>query len=107
MPELVGADLRPTPAFHAHERATQRKEALGRQARGLQALLAQPRPPPQARPRALKRSGDISLSLSPTKRVCTSPLAHAEGRPVGADGSRVSWQGGQEAAGREWGLGQL
>ncbi|XP_029802070.1 leucine-rich repeat and WD repeat-containing protein 1 isoform X1 [Suricata suricatta] len=52
-----------------------------------------PESPPKAtatqEPRgALKRLGDTSLSLSPTKRVCTSSPAHVEGPPTGADGSQ-------------------
>ncbi|XP_058425022.1 leucine-rich repeat and WD repeat-containing protein 1 isoform X2 [Diceros bicornis minor] len=43
---------------------------------------------PRARPVALKRSDDIPLNLSPKKRVCTSPLAPAEGSPVGSGGSQ-------------------
>lgn len=46
---------------------------------------------------ALRRPGDIPLSLSPQKRVCTSPLAPVEGSLVGSDSSQVSparWQGG-------------
>ncbi|XP_040311999.1 leucine-rich repeat and WD repeat-containing protein 1 isoform X1 [Herpailurus yagouaroundi] len=43
---------------------------------------------PRARPMALKRSGDVSLSLSPSKRGCPSPPAHVEGSPTGSDGSQ-------------------
>ncbi|XP_044903975.1 leucine-rich repeat and WD repeat-containing protein 1 isoform X6 [Felis catus] len=43
---------------------------------------------PRARPMALKRSGDVSLSLSPSKRGCPSPPAHVEGSPMGSDGSQ-------------------
>nr|AOC89057.1 leucine-rich repeats and WD repeat domain containing 1 [Sus scrofa] len=44
---------------------------------------------PRARPVALKRPSDIPLSLSPSKREHTSPLAQAEGSPVGSDGSQL------------------
>lgn len=44
---------------------------------------------PRARPVALKRPSDIPLSLSPSKRELTSPLAQAEGSPVGSDGSQL------------------
>ncbi|XP_043415739.1 leucine-rich repeat and WD repeat-containing protein 1 isoform X5 [Prionailurus bengalensis] len=43
---------------------------------------------PRARLMALKRSGDVSLSLSPSKRGCPSPPAHVEGSPMGSDGSQ-------------------
>ncbi|XP_071067274.1 leucine-rich repeat and WD repeat-containing protein 1 isoform X2 [Dasypus novemcinctus] len=43
---------------------------------------------PRVRLVALKRPDDAPLSLSPSKRVCTSPLAKAEGSPVGPDGSQ-------------------
>ena len=62
------------------------------------ARLSLPLPsPPQARPVALRRPGDTPLSLSPQKRMCTSPLAPVEGSLVGSDSSQVSpawWQGG-------------
>ncbi|KAF6125600.1 leucine rich repeats and WD repeat domain containing 1 [Phyllostomus discolor] len=43
---------------------------------------------PRARPVASKRLDDIPLSLSPSKRVCASPPAQAEGRLVGSGGSQ-------------------
>ncbi|XP_036264867.1 leucine-rich repeat and WD repeat-containing protein 1 isoform X2 [Pipistrellus kuhlii] len=43
---------------------------------------------PRARPGACKRPGDAPLNLSPYKRVCTSPSAQVEGRPMGSDGSQ-------------------
>lgn len=56
-------------------------------------------PPPQARPVALRRPGDTPLSLSPEKRVCTSPLGPVEGSLVGPDSGQVSPRGGREARG--------
>uniref|UniRef100_A0AC11CTK1 Leucine rich repeats and WD repeat domain containing 1 n=2 Tax=Ovis aries TaxID=9940 RepID=A0AC11CTK1_SHEEP len=44
---------------------------------------------PRARPVALRRPGDTPLSLSPQKRVCTSPLAPVEGSPVGSESSQL------------------
>ncbi|XP_007938336.1 leucine-rich repeat and WD repeat-containing protein 1 [Orycteropus afer afer] len=49
-------------------------------------------PEPRAGLAALKRPGDDPLSLSPNKRVCTSPPAQVEGRPMGSDGSQPSLQ---------------
>lgn len=83
-----------------------RKQALGRWARGPQALSLAPTPPPQARPVAKKRPDDFSVNRSPKKRACTSS-AREEGSPLGSDGSQVSKQGGREPAGREHRLGQL
>ncbi|XP_037669659.1 leucine-rich repeat and WD repeat-containing protein 1 isoform X2 [Choloepus didactylus] len=45
-------------------------------------------PEPRARLVALKRLDDVPLSLSPSKRVCTSPSAWVEGSPVGSEGSQ-------------------
>ncbi|XP_016054483.1 PREDICTED: leucine-rich repeat and WD repeat-containing protein 1 isoform X2 [Miniopterus natalensis] len=42
----------------------------------------------RARPVAWKRPEDMPLNLSPNKRVCTSPLAQVEGRPMGSDGGQ-------------------
>lgn len=42
----------------------------------------------RARPVALKRPDDVPFTLSPNKRVCTSPLAQAEDSPVGSDSSQ-------------------
>ncbi|XP_031288534.1 leucine-rich repeat and WD repeat-containing protein 1 isoform X1 [Camelus dromedarius] len=47
---------------------------------------------PRIRPVASKRLGDVPLSLSPNKRVCTSPLAQVEGSPMGPDGSQPALQ---------------
>ncbi|XP_066870167.1 leucine-rich repeat and WD repeat-containing protein 1 isoform X2 [Kogia breviceps] len=47
---------------------------------------------PRARPVASKRPGDFPVNLSPNKRVCTSPLAHVEGSPVGSAGSQTALQ---------------
>ncbi|XP_064449254.1 leucine-rich repeat and WD repeat-containing protein 1 isoform X7 [Mirounga angustirostris] len=50
---------------------------------------------PRARPVAKKRPDDVSLNLSPNKRVCTSSLAPVEGGPPGSDGGQeffsVAW----------------
>ncbi|XP_055418364.1 leucine-rich repeat and WD repeat-containing protein 1 isoform X1 [Bubalus kerabau] len=43
----------------------------------------------RARPVALRRPGDTPLSLSPQKRMCTSPLAPVEGSLVGSDSSQL------------------
>ncbi|XP_076996986.1 leucine-rich repeat and WD repeat-containing protein 1 isoform X2 [Tamandua tetradactyla] len=43
---------------------------------------------PGSRLVALKRPGDIPLNLSPSKRVCISPSAPAEGSPMGSEGSQ-------------------
>ncbi|KAM5330875.1 leucine-rich repeat and WD repeat-containing protein 1 [Glossophaga mutica] len=43
---------------------------------------------PGARPVASKRPDDVPLSLSPSKRVCTSPPAQVEGHPMGSGGSQ-------------------
>ncbi|XP_064449249.1 leucine-rich repeat and WD repeat-containing protein 1 isoform X2 [Mirounga angustirostris] len=43
---------------------------------------------PRARPVAKKRPDDVSLNLSPNKRVCTSSLAPVEGGPPGSDGGQ-------------------
>lgn len=74
-----------------------RKEALGRQSHGHQ--LSAPPPLIQARPVASKRPDDVSLSLSPSKRVRASPPAQAEGRPAGSGGSQVS---SRTVAGSVW-----
>lgn len=70
-------------------------EAPGGWAHGPHALSLPP-PPAQVRPVALKRPDNVSLSLSPNKRVCPSPLAQVEGSPAGSNGSQVSQQGGRE-----------
>ncbi|KAM9725111.1 leucine-rich repeat and WD repeat-containing protein 1 isoform 2-T2 [Dama dama] len=44
---------------------------------------------PRARPVALRRPGDTPLSLSPEKRVCTSPLGPVEGSLVGSDSGQL------------------
>ncbi|XP_043312591.1 leucine-rich repeat and WD repeat-containing protein 1 isoform X2 [Cervus canadensis] len=44
---------------------------------------------PRARPVALRRPGDTPLSLSPEKRVCTSPLGPVEGSLVGPDSGQL------------------
>lgn len=44
---------------------------------------------------AKKRPDDVSLNLSPNKRVCTSSLAPVEGSPPDSDGGQVSSQGGR------------
>ncbi|XP_032287033.1 leucine-rich repeat and WD repeat-containing protein 1 [Halichoerus grypus] len=43
---------------------------------------------PRARPVAKKRPDDVSLNLSPNKRVCTSSLAPVEGSPPDSDGGQ-------------------
>ncbi|XP_032728370.1 leucine-rich repeat and WD repeat-containing protein 1 isoform X2 [Lontra canadensis] len=43
---------------------------------------------PRARPVAVKRPDEVSLNLSPNKRVCTSSSVCVEGSALGSDGSR-------------------
>ncbi|XP_054445245.1 leucine-rich repeat and WD repeat-containing protein 1 isoform X1 [Pteronotus mesoamericanus] len=53
--------------------------------KSLKATAAQER---RARPAASKRPDDAPPNLSPSKRMCNSPLAQMEGRPMGSGGSQ-------------------